>query len=372
MRRASPGVGHMGRRLLSVMPVLIVVQTLFGCVAMHRSNTAEYDEHMKVSLAAVVPARDIRPKGFVPAVPIAIEIGKQAASAVLNWEAGKYTQEAVKTVDHIAIPPGSLTDSGGLWELTQPLYLLIVRTVSPKLVTGLWNNFVYDLTWFDHPSRLEEINRSLVTEIGTTLAASDSKLTPEVIYQMLGASPDDHPKDHSLGFVALLKLVASTGNATRIDGSGNLTTTEHLDGTAKLQLLAYRYSALKAKNLGWIRIPFVDWHKTTSVLTVSFKGPLADRHFSDQRQAATASFEVTWDRENASCDFPSSTQTWNEGKSCVVLRTPPIKDRESTAIRLAPWKDISIEASIAESNSLKEVWENLSKRTKEIDIKPKD
>jgi hypothetical protein len=371
MRRASPGVGHMARRLLSVMPVLIVVQTLFGCVAMHRSNTAEYDEHMKVSLVAVVP-REIQPKGLVPAVAIAIAIGKEAASAVLNWEAGKYTQEAVKTVDHIAIPPGNLTDSGGLWELTQPLYLLIVRTVSPKPITGFWNNLVYGLTWFDHPSRLEEINKSLVTEIGTTLAASDSKLTPEVIYQMLGASPDDHPKDHSLGFVALLKLVASSGNATTIDGSGKLTPTEHSDGTVKLQLLAYRYSALKAKNLGWIRIPFVDWHKTSSVLTISIKGPLADKHFSNQRQVATTSFEVTWDREGASCGLPSSTQTWNGAMSCGMLRTAPLKDKESAAIRLAPWNDISIEASIAESNSLKEVWENLSKRTKEIDIKAKD
>ncbi len=362
----------MTRSLLTVLPVFIIAPTLFGCVAMHRSNTVEYDEHMKVSLVAVVPPEGKQPQGILPIVPMVIGLAKEAASAVLNWEAGKYTQEAVKTVDHIAVPPEKLTVLDGLWELKEPLYLLIVRTVSRKPVEGFWNNLFDRLTWFDHPSELEEMNADLVKDIGDTLSVCDENLTSAVIYRMLGASPKSIPQNprHSLGFVALLRIVPSKGTATTIDSLGKVTTTQNPDGTAKLQLLAYRYSALKAKNLGWMRVPFVDWHKTSSVLTISIKGPLAERQFSDQRQVATTSFEVTWDRDHASANLPS-TGTWSGGeeKKCGELAVPL---KESAAIRLGAWRDISIEASIAESNSLKEVWEGLSKRVKEIEVKTKD
>jgi hypothetical protein len=349
---------------LSISLVLLLSS---GCVAMHRSNTAEYNEHMKVSLAEVVPPTGERPfAGGLAA--IAVELGLQAASAIFDWEAKKYSQEAAKNVDHIAIGTNLMTQLEGEWELSKPLYMLVIRTISKKDVKGLWANLLDYLTWFDRPSKLETMNAILVQDIGTTLAGCDSNLTPSMIYQLIGVDPANPPSGHYLGFLALLRLSPSHGEAIAIGADGKHTTTSYPNGTIKIELLGYRYSALKAKNLGWIRIPFVDWHNTSSLFTVGFKGPLGDRFYSDQRQSVSTSFEVKWDREMAAAG-QNSKWIWNakNGNSCAGH---PLQ--ESASIRLVPMKDFSLKASIAESNSLRAVWEGIAKKVKDIEIKTGD
>jgi hypothetical protein len=65
-----------------------------------------------------------------------------------------------------------------------------------------------------------------------------------------------------------------------------------------IDLLAYKYPILKAKNSKW-KIPFTDFHKTDSFLNITLEGPDGDRFFG-KRFVSSHQFKVKWDRDKAS------------------------------------------------------------------------
>jgi hypothetical protein len=325
--------------------------------ATHRSHTSQLTEEVTVSLTQALPSMEA--EGFEPLVLAGTVAVKVLAEAV-KWEAKKYTDESVGLLEKRKIHFVPTDDRKGY--VNGPFYIGVLRTVRSEEEEGTWYEEAWDwLTSWDEPSKLEQIvvpppEPTAITSIFPKLKEGDCAKS------LLGSAynrptlrvllPADERPDQFLGMAALLRIVPSEIYPTPFTQEPAVANIQAF----RIELLGYRYSALKAKNLRF-PIPFTNWNQTDSVLRVAIKGPIADRTYSGNAFEGSADFKIVWDRDKSKKGDPSLWQ-W----SCKPVQS-------SSAIQVPFLNEISIEAKIVESSSLKEVLEKASEKVKEIKIK---
>jgi hypothetical protein len=99
--------------------------------------------------------------------------------------------------------------------------------------------------------------------------------------------------------VDFLNDIKKLGKGVKLSFAGILLIRQMKSGRSfVIDLLAYKYPILKAKNSKW-KIPFTDFHKTDSFLNITLEGPDGDRFFG-KRFVSSHQFKVKWDRDKAS------------------------------------------------------------------------
>lgn len=337
---------------------------LAGCIATPRSNTARYDEKVQIGLLEVGRAS---PKAVEATFPdIAIAIGK----AILEWEGSKYEQVSTGELRESHLSDYVIPDKSEGWVLKPVLrsnageraaiaYITVLRTLKEKKgidcleQLGLW------LTWFERPTNLEPLDEGMKSGLVERVHAWDSRLPEREVEKAFGFSPVD-PPDPYFGFAALFQIVPTIP----VVGDGNC-------ANFRIELVDYRYSALKAKNLSWIRVPFTDWETTKSVIAVSLRGPQNDVRFGGRQYEATAEFDLQWDREKSSDNKPSewknpslegsrgdgTNHLWKCGQSggaASLSKSPPI--------RAFDFRNIGVTVKLSEAGPLKKAFEQASEK----------
>lgn len=346
--------------------IILCSVAMTGCVSTHRSNTAWFDEKVHVGILKAPPAARIQEEPFIDsAIGVAASLAIKAAAAALKWEASKYVQDSTGVLKEANI--GDLTSLQGQegWVLSNhgrgtsvpSAYITALRYVTPKSDLGFWESIWRTLFWFERPTQLETLNDDFVAELVRRVKSYNSSLMdlqkPEAdgtIREAFGL--DKTPEKSFLGFAAIFQITPTTPLVGQTDGYPNY----------RIELLDYRYSALKAKNLSWVRVPFTDWEETKSILAVSLYGPKADMRMSGNQYEGKAEFEVQWNRE-LSADNKASQ--WANGNPTAIgkplAQSPPIHSYD--------FRNFGVSIKLSEAGSLKEAFESASKKVAEIDAK---
>ena len=336
----------------------LCVMTTTGCIATHRSNTDWYEETTHVGIINKPPPRP-KAEGVVPApLVFAGELALKAAAAAFKWEGSKYVKDSsgelregsFDAFSPIASETWGIEPRGGI-DSPASAYIAVMRSVRPKEKLGFWESVWRGIVWFERPTKLEPLDENAKQELVRRVQACDSDLARVGKDEILAAFGLDKPqKDTSIGFLGLLQLTPTKPHAR--DGARYL--------NYRIELVDYRYSSLKAKNLSWIRVPFTDWEKTKSVLTMTLLGPKSDMHLLGNQYTATTEFEVKWDREKSSGKIKSE---WNNTKSKPC--TEPLQ--KSPPIRAYDLRNVGIAFKLSEAGTLKEAFEKAAEKVGDLD-----
>ncbi|CUS37443.1 exported hypothetical protein [Candidatus Nitrospira nitrosa] len=344
--------------------ILIVCCALAtGCIATHRSNTAWLDEKVHVGLLEVPPFSDALYEEFPDfAFSTAASLAVKAAGAALKWEASKYVQDSTGRLEEASLgkrirregPEGYvlLNEVGG--PIIPVAYITVLRYITPKRDSGILESMWRTLLWFERPTQLESLNHDFIEDVVRRVrgynAGAMYQRKWETIQSAFGL--DKIPENSFVGFVAVLQITAAPPMIGKKDGYSNY----------RIELLDYRYSSLKSKNLSWIRVPFTNWEETKSVLTVSLQGPKADMRLIGNQYEGKADFEVQWNRKLSSDNKPSEWVNKDEralGKSLA----------RSTPIHTYDFRNFGVSIKLSEAGSLKEGFESASTKIIETDLK---
>jgi len=123
-----------------------------------------------------------------------------------------------------------------------------------------------------------------------------------------------------------------------------------------IDLLAYKYPILKAKNLSY-KIPFTKFHKTDSSLTITLEGPDANRFFG-KRFVSSHIFKVKWDRDNAKDAKDSKDAEWVKFEN---------KHFRSQPIAVPLYKEITLKMSLHENCDFNEFLVKAGKQISEFE-----
>lgn len=336
------------------LTLLVCISLMTGCIATHRSNTAWHEETTRVGIM-LKPSPPTDAKSLAAPIALVGEIAIRVAAAALKWESSKYVKESVGELKEgsfgtLSIPAGydgwAIEDRGSK-DSPSSAYVTIIRSVKPKSELGFWESLWRTIMWFERPTKLEPLDAVFRTNLVNRVQACDSNVPDDVIHEAYGLK--DIPEDTFLGFVALLQITQT---------QPEISTRRHPN--YRIELVDYRYSSLKAKNLSWIRVPFTDWEETKSVFTLSFLGPKADIRLLGGQYNPTTEFEVKWDRENSSSAGKSK---WSNlaPKPCsaALQKSPPV--------RAYDFRNIGIAFKLSEAGTLKEAFEKAAEKVGDLD-----
>jgi len=346
-------------------PALILILCsvfMTGCVSTHRSNTAWFEEKVHVGMLEAPPVTRIEGEKFADsAFGMAATLAVKAAAAALKWEASKYAKDStgeLKEADlghltSLAGPEGWALSNHGSGAGVPAAYITVIRYVTPKSDLGFWESVWRTLFWFERPTHLEPLNNEFVKSLVKLVKSYNSSLMNSreegTIKAAFGLGTI--PENAFLGFAAVLQITPTTPLVGATDGYPNY----------RIELLDYRYSSLKAKNLSWVRVPFTDWETTKSVLEVSVHGPKADMRLIGNQYEAKADFEVEWNRDISS-DKKESEWT---NKEAMVLAKPLAK---SSPIHTYDLRNFGVSIKLSEAGTLKEAFEKASEKVADIDV----
>lgn len=341
--------------------VLLCSVLTTGCISTHRSNTAWFEEKINVGVLEAPPITLPKGEFMDSAVGIAVDLAVKAAAAAVKWEGSKYVKDSsgeLKEADlghltHLANTDGWVLSNHGRGAGVPAAYLTVLRYVTPKCDLGFWESLWRTLLWFERPTKLESIDDAFVNSLVTRVKEANSSLMNQrdelTIKKAFGL--DTLPENSSVGLVAILQITPSNPMVGASDGFPNY----------RIELLDYRYSSLKAKNLSWIRVPFTDWETTKSVIEVTIRGPKADMRLIGNQYEGKADFKVEWDREISDDNKPS---VW-KNKDATVIGKPLAK---SPPIHTYDFRNFGIAVKISEAGTLKEAFEKASEKIAEIDV----
>ena len=346
-------------------PILIVILCSFllsGCISTHRSNTAWYEEKVHVGVLEAPPVSRVAGGAFVDsALGMAASLAVKAAAAAIKWEADKYVKDSTGEIKEANL--GNLSSRSGDegWVLSNhgsgsgipSAYITILRYVAPKSDLGFWESFWRTLFWFERPTHLEPLSAEFVDAlVGRVKTYNQSLMALREVAKIKAAfGLDTIPQNSFLGFAGVLQITPTDPLTGNTDGYPNY----------RIELLDYRYSALKAKNLSWVRVPFTDWEKTRSALEVSLRGPRADTRLAGNQYEAKADFELTWDRGLSGDKQPSewaNKHAHEMGKP--LAQSPPMHTYDL--------RNFGVSIKLSEACTIKEALENASKKVADIDV----
>ena len=344
--------------------LLVCVPFMTGCIATHRSNTAWFDEKVYVGILEAPPIARAEGQDFIDsALGFAATLALKGAEAALKWEASKYVQDStgdlkeanLGNLTHFEIPEGWVLSNHGGGADVPSAYITILRSVTPKSHLGFWESVWRTLFWFERPTQLEILNDDFVAKLIARVKKYNHNLMKredDTIRKAFGL-PEKITDESFLSFAAVLQI---TPTAPLVG---------HHYPNYRIELLDYRYSSLKAKNLSWVRVPFTGWEETKSVLTVSLKGSKADMRLMGGQYEGKADFEVQWNRELSSDKKASEWVNQDalvvgEGKGKPLAKSPPIRTYDL--------RNFGVSIKLSEAGSLKEAFESASKKVTEIDV----
>lgn len=333
-----------------------------GCISTHRSNTAWFEEKINVGMLEVPPATLPQGGAFIDsALGMAATLAVKAAAAAVKWEGSKYVKDSSGELKEANL--GNLTRLDGTegWVLSNhgggdsvpSAYLTVLRYVTPKSDLGFWESFWRALFFFERPTKLEPLDEKFVNNLLVRVKEANSSLLKQrddvTIKKAFGL--ETLPKDSFLGFVAILQITPTTPMTGATDGYPNY----------RIELLDYRYSSLKAKNLSWIRVPFTDWESTKSILEVAIRGPKSDMRLIGNQYEGKTEFEMEWDRDVSDENKPS---VW-KNKDALTLGKPLVK---SPPIHTYDFRNFGVAVKLSEAGTLKEAFEKASEKIADIDV----
>lgn len=334
------------------LTLLICISVMTGCIATHRSNTAWHEETTRVGIIKLSPDPEV--KGFV-LLPFVGEMAIRAAAAALKWESSKYVKESAGELKEgsfgsLSLPAGpegwAIEDRGGK-DIPSSAYITIIRSVKPKSELGFWESLWRTTMWFERPTKLEPLDDGFITNLVSRVQTCDSKVQPDAILEAYGLK--QKPNDTFLGFVALLQITPTEPQIP----NGRYP-------NYRVELVDYRYSSLKAKNLSWIRVPFTDWEETKSVFTLSFLGPKSDIRLLGGQYNPTTEFEVKWDREiSSNAEESKWSNLAKKPCSAPLQKSPPV--------RAYDFRNIGIAFKLSEAGTLKEAFEKAAEKVGDLD-----
>lgn len=322
---------------------------------------------MHVGILEAPPITGVQgPDVVESALGFAATLVLKGAEAALKWEASKYVQDSTGDIKEADLP--KLTHFEGLdgWVLSNhgvpvnanvpSAYITILRYVTPKSHVGFWESVWRTIFFFERPTQLESLDDDFVKDLvdrvkkyNPSFRESHENAIKEA-FGLLKPIKDER----FLGFVAVLQITP-TKPLVGTDGYPNY----------RIELLDYRYSALKAKNLSWVRVPFTDWEETKSVLTVSLKGPKSDMRLMGNQYEGKADFEIQWNRELSS-DKKSSE--WVNANAIFRNNEMGKPLGKSPPIHTYDLRNFGVSIKLSEAGSLKEAFESASKKVGEIDV----
>lgn len=359
--------------LLRIITLLSCLPVVTGCIATHRSNTAWLEEATHVGILYPQEQERVGQTRFSGGMTIAADAAVWALSEVLKWEAGKYLNDSKgKRPEANLLHSDKATATsprGEGWTLPKsrdPLvYITFIRTVHPKKDTSFWESFWKTLLWYERPTGLEPLNSAAIDDLvrrvqACTKLTADFETTWPKIIEAYGLG-NDVKQGSYLGFMALLQIKPTEPH----DTAGNSL-------NYRIELVDYRYSSLKAKNLSWIRIPFTDWEDTKSLLKITLQGPKEDSRFPNGQYSPSTEFTVNWDRKLSGNIQPSK---WvNDTCHSKDTMPDPWSQSQSPLDTSLPFKafdlrNINIYLQLVEAGSLKDAFELASKKAGDIDAK---
>ncbi|MCS6316227.1 MAG: hypothetical protein H8K05_00275 [Nitrospira sp.] len=295
------------------------------------------------------------------ALGMAATLAVKAAAAAIKWEADKYVKESTGELKEAKL--GNLSSRAGDegWVLSNhgsglgvpSAYITVIRYVTPKRELGFWESVWRTFFWFERPTHLEPVTENFVDELVQRVKTYNQSLMARredaTIKAAFGLGTI--PQNSFLGFAAVLQITPAAPLAGKTDGYPNY----------RIELLDYRYSALKAKNLSWIRVPFNDWEKTKSALEVTLRGPRADMRLDGNQYEAKVDFELTWNRELSGDKLASE---W-ANKNAHELEKPL---GQSPPIHTYDFRNFGVSIKLSEACTIKEALENASKKVADIDV----
>lgn len=342
--------------------VMLCSVLITGCISTHRSNTAWFEEKINVGVLEAPPVTLPQGEEFMDsAVGIAAGLAVKAAAAVVKWEGSKYVKDSsgeLKEADlgnltYLAGTDGWVLSNHGSGVGVPAAYLTVLRYVTPKCDLGFWESLWRTLLWFERPTKLEPINAAFVNDLVTRVREANSSLMrrrdESTIKKAFGL--DTLPENSFVGLVAILQITPTNPMVGVSDGYPNY----------RVELLDYRYSSLKAKNLSWIRVPFTDWEMTKSVIEVAIRGPKADMRLIGNQYEGKADFKLEWDREISNDNKPS---VW-KNKDATAIGKPLAK---SPPVHTYDFRNFGIAVKLSEAGTLKEAFEKASEKITDIDV----
>ncbi len=342
--------------------LLVCISFMTGCIATHRSNTAWFEENVHVGILEAPPITRTEGQDFTySALGFAASLALKGAEAALKWEASKYAQDStgdlkeanLGNLTHLVSPEGWVLSNHGGGADVPSAYITILRTVTPKSQLGFWESVWRTLFWFERPTQLEILNDDFVGKLIARVKKYNHNLMQrddDTIRKAFGL--EKITGESFLSFAAVLQI---TPTAPLVG---------HHYPNYRIELLDYRYSSLKAKNLSWVRVPFTGWEETKSILTVSLKGSKADMRLMGNQYEGKADFEVQWNRELSS---DKKASEWANQGALVVGEGKPLA--KSPPIHTYDFRNFGVSIKLSEAGLLKEAFESASKKVTEIDVK---
>ena len=329
-------------RLIQPSFIIIFLLLIVGC-ATNRSHTALYEEDFQINF--IERYKENIKSISIPGVSILKELSAIGIEKGFQWESKKYNMQYVALVNNLSFSEISYSKEKGQWNLDSHGYIAIIRTISPKTGNSFLNRIAKALRFFEAPDKLEPINSIMPTKQNSPVENKENKnkleklkeiddwLTQKNFFSMFGLNKAQN--DKYLGLIALIRI----------------TPTGH--GNCFLELLGYRYSSLKAKNLS---IPLFEF-ETKSVLSIEIIGPEKDQRFEGGQFKTIVNFELKWDRSKSAKGLPSE---W------VI---PEItKRKRSLPFRTWDMKDFAIRVVVNENSSIKKNIEKIAKSAENIEI----
>lgn len=335
------------------LTLLVCVLLMTGCIATHRSNTAWHEETTQVGIISK-PSPGPEVQGFT-LPPVVAEMIIRAAAAALKWESDKYVKESAGELKEgsfgtLSIPVGQegwAIEKRGSEHSPSSAYITIIRSMKLKSDLGFWESLWRTIMWFERPTKLEPLDDGFIRDLVRRVQTCDCEVQDGAILEAYGLK--QKPNDTFLGFVALLRITPTEPQIP----NGRYP-------NYRIELVDYRYSSLKAKNLSWIRVPFTDWEETKSVLTLSFLGPKSDIRLLGGQYNPTTEFEVKWDREvSSNAEESKWANTAMNPCGTPLQKSPPI--------RAYDFHNIGIAFKLSEAGTLKEAFEKAAEKVGDLD-----
>ncbi|MCC6409681.1 MAG: hypothetical protein IT453_21180 [Planctomycetes bacterium] len=314
------------------MLMLLTALAVIGACATPRSN-ARVLEGERLSVL-VVPTRDSAGSGEALA-PTSIEsgllgLGKRLVEALLSAEAERFA----------AVSTGSCDFNWSEGSRDRPITILAIRTVEAKRV---------DL---ESHSALDDplLGLPLITSTTpTTLGAEIAKVAPDfdgVAFQQSWKALKLGNDQRVVTFAVVFEL-----RPDRTQPS-----------LWRLHCLGYYYGALTAKNFR-VSIPFTDYSRTESLVSIALDGPDGVPLYPLGRYAVSAKFPVSWDR-----DVALEASAHRVDGSYEFERIPSSEQAWARAWTKPPFGLLTVRVTVSEASSMADALERLGRTVKDADL----